>query len=365
MRAKLFRSTAVALTTAAALALAALPAIAATGGVGAQPKAHRVVVPLGHSIQAAIDQSPPGTVIVLEPGVYKESIQIRKDGITLLGAGASEDGTVLVPPDKLPQNLCRQITHGSGVCVIATHLKHGKIVKTADGDVVSGILFQGWPSFGVFAYGTTALRITNNEADGSGEYGFARFNSSGGLIENNVAMDDGEAGIYVGDSPNANVVVRGNTVSGNLFGFFFRHARHAEFAFNNASGNCQGLIALDDGEKGGVGDVSIHDNVFHANNLSCPDDPTLQGGGILLLGATNSTVSHNTVLGNQGGEVNSGGILLLSSKPFGGNYDPSNDAILRNTAYSNQPADIIWDGSGTGNTFVGNHCGLSQPGGIC
>jgi nitrous oxidase accessory protein NosD len=327
------------------------------------------VVPLGHSIQKAINESPPGTVIVLEPGVYKQSVQIRKDEITIQGAGAFEEGTIMVPPDQLPPNLCRKIAKGTGVCVLATHFDHGQIVKTADNDRVSGILFDGGWNFGVFGYGTTGLQITNNGAENYREYGFARFASSGGVIENNEArgLDGSEAGVYVGDSPDAHAVIRGNEASGSLLGVFVRHSHGVQVAYNHVEGNCQGIFILDDGEPGGAGDANIHDNVAHANNLFCPpgeENPPAQGGGILLMGAVNSTVSRNTVLGNSGEQFNSGGIVLLSAAMFGGS-DVMNNVVNDNSAYSNHPADIIYDGSGSGNVFTNNHCDSSDPAGLC
>ena len=174
--------------------------------------------------------------------------------------------------------------------------------------------------------------------------------------------------MYVGDSPNAHAVVRGNDVSGSLLGVFVRHSHGVEVAFNNLEGNCEGILYLDDGQPGGAGDGSIHDNVAHSNNLFCPggeENPPAQGGGILLLGATNTSVWQNDVLANAGEQFNSGGIVLLSAAPFGGGSDVINDTVKDNTAFGNHPADIIWDGSGTGNVFTGNHCEVSVPVGLC
>jgi parallel beta-helix repeat protein len=364
MRHHLFRSSIAVFGTSAVVALMAIPASAAA------TQAQRVVVPLGHSIQKAINEAPPGTTIVLEPGTYAQSFQIRKDHITVQGSGPSEDGTVLVPPADLPKNMCRRMTGGSGACVIASRMDHGQVINWAVGDTITGILFENWRGMGVFGYGTDGLTITNNAAVNYGGYGFARFNSMNSTIENNTAQGNGtsEAGVYVGDSPAAHTVVRGNTITGgNTWGVFVRHSHGVEVAFNNTSGNCEGIVGLDDGQPGGVGDLSIHDNVAHANNLFCPpnEGPPLQGGGILLLGATDSSVWHNNVLGNQGDQVNSGGIVVFSASQFTGGSDPINDTIKNNTSFSNGPADIIWDGSGTGNTFTGNQCGVSMPSGLC
>jgi parallel beta-helix repeat protein len=363
MRNHVVRSALAALGIAAMVGAIALPA-SASGRASADQRP-KVWVHHGESIQAAINKVPAGTTIVLQPGTYAQTFTLRKDDIRVQGSGPTEDGTILVPPSPLPDNFCTKSSGGSGVCVVGK-LKHGQMVDPANKDTITGILFRGWPSMGVFAFGTTNLSITNNGSDGAGEYGFARFESSGGLIEKNWATGSEEAGIYVGDSANANAVVEGNDVSDNQLGIFIRHTRKVEVAYNHAQGNCEGVLVLDDGQPGGAGNINIHNNVFDANNKFCPagdENPPLQGGGVLLFGATNSIVAQNQVLNNQGDQLNSGGIVLLSAGPEGG--DPSGNIVRNNTAYSNSPADIIYDGSGSGNQFYGNHCATSQPDGLC
>ncbi len=50
---------------------------------------------------------------------------------------------------------------------------------------------------------------------------------------------------------------------------------------------------------------------------------------------------------------------------FIGGSDPRNIAILRNTLSGNQPADLIWDHTGTAIDFVANRCATSLPPGLC
>ncbi len=45
--------------------------------------------------------------------------------------------------------------------------------------------------------------------------------------------------------------------------------------------------------------------------------------------------------------------------------DPNFDTIASNTAYRDHPADLVWDGTGTGVTFTGNQCAVSLPPGLC
>jgi len=136
---------------------------------------------------------------------------------------------------------------------------------------------------------------------------------------------------------------------------------------NRATRNCQGVLVLDDGQQGGAGNAVIQGNSVFRNNKSCPaneEAPPLQGGGILLVGATQTKVLSNSVKGNRGAQFNSGGIVVVSAAPFHGS-DPQFDTIARNTAFRDQPADLRWDGSGSSITFVGNHCKTSIPAGNC
>ena len=85
----------------------------------------------------------------------------------------------------------------------------------------------------------------------------------------------------------------------------------------------------------------------------------------MLLGATRTLVAGNSVAGNTGKQINSGGIVVASAKQLTGGSDPNFDTIARNTAYRDHPADLIWDGTGTNVTFTGNHCTTSLPPGLC
>lgn len=322
-----------------------------------------VTVGPGQSIQAAVDAAEPGTTIVLLPGVYRQNVLVSKDGITLQGAGPDTSGTVLEPPATPPTGECVL----SGVCVLAKEFDHSGRVRVPVSDVqVAGIMFSGWNGDGVIALGSENLRLVDDAAVGNGNYGFARFESSGGAILDVTATGNGEAGIYVGDSPAANAQITDSRSWGNSYGILIRHARQVQVTGNDFRGNCEGILVLDDGQPGGVGDVTLDDNVVAENNQACGDEvPPLGGGGILLVGATDSAVTSNTVLGNQGSQATSGGIVLLDAGPITHGRDLASDVVSGNVAFGNQPADIRWDGTGVDIVFAGNACANSVPTGLC
>ena len=42
------------------------------------------------SLQDNLDMLPPGAIVNLRPGIYRQKLQIRTPGLTLIGAGAEE-----------------------------------------------------------------------------------------------------------------------------------------------------------------------------------------------------------------------------------------------------------------------------------
>lgn len=330
-----------------------------------------IFVPPGKSIQAAVNRARPGTTIQLGRGVYRQTVQIRTDGITLRGVGNSRHGTVLRPPSRKPHTLCTSAFGVTAVCILAKKINvtTGAVLLPVSNDTVTGMFVAGFPSNGVFGYGANGLTVTHVSAFDDGDYGISRFASTNTLFADDIAVGNDEAGFYVGDSPHADAVVRNDIAVGNEFGIFVRHARHVTVFHNLATKNCQGILVLDDGQPGGAGNVVIARNAAIANNKFCPKNEEtpvpVKGGGILLLGATNSLVIHNLVLGNKGSQINSGGIRLLSAAKLTMGSNPDHDAVVANQAFHNRPADLIWDGTGVGNTFVANHCGKSIPAGLC
>ena len=352
------------------IALSSATAASAATSAPTWPPSTIIIGP-GQSIQAAVNVARPGDTVLLLPGVYHQSVQIRTDDITLRGSGAFRGGTVLVPPNKFPRTPCNGAFGPTGICVLAKNVnpKTGAVITPVRGDRVTGIWVGGFPANGVFGYGTDGLQVTRVVAVNDGDYGISRFASTKTLFADDVAIGNDEAGFYVGDSPDADTVVRDDQAFGNQFGIFVRHAREVLVTDNVVTGNCQGIMILDDGQPGGAGQVTITDNRASRNNKFCAkhgDTPVnLQGGGILLLGATHSLVADNSVFGNSGKQINSGGIVVASARSLTHGSNPNFDTIVRNIAFRNHPADLIWDGTGVGVRFRANACATSLPPGLC
>lgn len=78
-------------------------------------------------------------------------------------------------------------------------------------------------------------------------------------------------------------------------------------------------------------------------------------GRVAVLAGIRRQVNDNS----SGGTLASGGIVLISAALTGGADVADNDL------HGNQPADIVWDGSGNDNRFIDNDCASSIPPGLC
>ena len=146
----------------------------------------------GESIQAAVTAAQPGDTIQLHPGVYEDVVVIKKDDITIQGAGSGEDGTILHPPATLPGRCFGGI---GGICVLGD-VRAGVAVN---GVTVTGIRAEGFV-FGMVAVAAHLTSFEGNAAVDNEEYGIAAFDSNSTTMADNVVSGSGEAGLYVGDS---------------------------------------------------------------------------------------------------------------------------------------------------------------------
>jgi parallel beta-helix repeat protein len=233
----------------------------------------------------------------------------------------------------------------------------------------SGFTINGFESTGVIFLGAENPVVTNVRAFDNGEYGIARFVSTGGKIMSNVTTGSEEAGIYVGDSPNANVLIAGNEASDSLFGFFLRDSANGEVVGNRAHDNCVGLINLNTGTNE-AGDYWIAGNLFTHNDKFCPGNdeegtPPLSGIGVAIANGHGNTVVGNVITKNVASQdVPFSGGVVVSDAMSPGADPPANNVVKGNVITGNQP-DVLTDGSGTGNVFFANVCASSVPAGLC
>jgi Right handed beta helix region len=322
----------------------------------------------GDSIQAAVDAASPGDTVMVRAGTYRESVRIQTDGLTLRA-----QGKVTLEPLNSGGGECYLPGHVTGFCVVPADFdpSSGSYTRRVRDVTITGFRVVGFDD-GVFGFGTENLKVSHVVAIDNSDYGVASFEGIGTTFTRNATSGSHDAGLYIGDSVDADAVVKHNRSWDNALGILVRHSHNVVVSHNEVWGNCLGVFLLSDVEAGGSGDITVRNNRVSANNNVCPEFegflPDLGGGGIVLAGSQQDIIFHNVVTDNRGNTLFSGGIVLIANtipNPDG-SFDVSKDnLVVLNRLRGNEPADIVTDAASTPNVIIGNRCDTSRPGGLC
>jgi parallel beta-helix repeat protein len=331
------------------------------------------VIVVETTIQAAVTAASPGDTVLVPPGTYRESVLVEKSGITIRGSHGAVlnaegfnngirvgTGRFSVGPDGFP------------VCPpLALH------------DVtVEGLTVENAERNGILLLGVDGFRISDGKYLDNEEYGIFPICSRNGVIEANRVEGTEDAGIYVGDDHE--ITVAGNHVSRCTIGIEIENSTDVVVRDNKAIENTTGIlvVVLPGLPIPFTEDVLIQNNVVVRNNFPNPVPPDSgepegllpTGTGILNIGGDRIVIRDNVV--NQNDSL---GVAILAN-PFAA-LDPRlepnpdgnevRDNVILNNGRSPDPlraqtpgADIVYDGSGTGNCFLNNRFQTEFPEGI-
>ncbi len=314
-------------------------------------------------LQEALIKAEPGDTVQLGKGVFKltDGLSLAVDGVTLRGAGAGNDGSVL--------DFSGQLGAGEGLLVTSDDvLLVDFAVVNSKGD---GIKSKGADRI---VYHRLRVEWLAGPRESNGAYGIYPVEASDVLVDSVYVRGASDAGIYVGQS--RNIIVRDSIAVENVAGIEIENSYNADVTGNIATKNTGGILVFDLPNLPQMGgrDVRVFDNIITGNmtpNFAPKGNivasvPT--GTGVLVMANRNVHVFDNVI--EDHGTVN---VMVIGYRyPF---EDAKYDPLPRNVVvYGNQhgragfaPAmeggtelaaalggalpPMLWDGSGANIIF--------------
>lgn len=259
--------------------------------------ANCVLVPAGdeQALLDAVNALEDDSVIILGTGTYELDNQVTIRGannVALVGQGIGEstlafgsataqiNGVDVVANDFLIQDL-----------TVLDAPKDGIRVEDSD-----GVTFRRIEA-------TWAMP----EQSTNGAYGIYPVRSRNVLVENSVASNASDAGLYVGQC--INVIVRNNQVRGNVAGLEIENTQYADVYENLAENNTAGIVVFDLPGNPVVGrDVRMRDNIIRNNNTGnfAPGGVVAAipaGTGTFALASRRVEITNNTYENNDTADI--------------------------------------------------------------
>jgi plastocyanin len=289
-------------------------------------------------IQSAVDHAPPGSLILVSPGVYREAVTVTTDNLVIRG---------------LDRN--RTILDG------AFRLDNGVEVLDADGVAVENMTARRFTLNGFFWTGATGYRGSYLTATRNGSYGTYAFDSTDGIFEHVYGSGSPDAALYIGQCYPCNALVTDVLAEYNGLGY----------SGTNAGGNL--IITKSVWRRNRVGVVPntldseanppqreatvVGNLVYDNNNEKVPAiDAAILGmyNGILVAGGTDNVVQKNRVFDH---DVAGIGVVPIPDENI---WLPFRNKVLDNVVSDSRIADLAWFG-GADNCFADNTFRSSAP----
>ena len=339
-------------------ALMATPVIA-TPTATAATKGSIIRVPSDKpTIQAAVDASKSGTLILIAPGTYKEAVVVSPKHPNIVIRGEDRATTILDG----------EFSSEAG--------KENGFKVFADGVAIENMTVQNFSTNGFYWIGAKGYRGSYITAIRNGDYGIYAFDSVKGQFDHAYASGSPDAGFYIGQCYPCDALIVDSESEWNGLGYSGTNAGgNLLIARSSWHDNRAGIVP-----NSGTGEklypqretTIIGNSVYDNNNAGTAAIEIAQvaiGNGILIAGGNNNLVERNRV---ENHTVTGIGIIPLPETVLNPDsatakdFDSKGNSVLANIVQKNLydlvSVTSLTDASDSGkNCFAGNTYTTSSP----
>ncbi|WP_026316297.1 right-handed parallel beta-helix repeat-containing protein [Actinokineospora enzanensis] len=347
----------------------AVPVLALAGcgaddgsGNGKRPEGVNVTIRVpadAPTVSAAVLLARPGDLVLIAPGVYRESVRVGTEHVTV--RGESRDGVVVDG----------QLRQANGIVVTAPGVAVQNLTvrnNTQNGVLVTGSAKAAGESPGDGGYDTgdepvallKSFLVSHVTATRNGLYGIYAFSAQNGVIEHSYASGSPDSGIYVGQCKPCRIVVRDNVAELNAVGYEGTNASGEMYVVGNRFvGNRVGLTTNSDHQE----KLLPQQGAFIAGNLVSENQQAetpeqADGGWGIGIGVDGG--SENKFVRNRVGGNTTAGLVITATADI-----PPNDNQVVDNAFAANGVDVGWTfptaTRGRGNCLHGNELTTTAP----
>ena len=292
------------------------------------------------TIQSAVDAAKAGDLILINSGVYNESVTITTPYLTIRG---KDRNGVIIDGEFMREN---------GIQIYET-----------DGVSVENLSVRNFSLNAVYWNGSKGYNASHLTVYNNGDYGVYAFDSTDGVFEKIYASGHPDSGIYIGQCYPCNALIYDSVVEGNALGYSGTNAGGHLYIYNNIwRDNMSGIIpnTLDSELNPPGRETTIVGNlVVDNNNYEAPANRfglVAQGMGIVMPGRVGDIVEKNIVINHDKyGLVAS---PMLDVNLYFSQHVKVRDNVIMDSGYTDLALAGPW---GPGNCYEGNIYQTSTP----
>ncbi|AUG80566.1 hypothetical protein CFP65_5886 [Kitasatospora sp. MMS16-BH015] len=303
------------------------------------------------SIQAAVDSARPGDLVLVHPGVYRESVTVRtarvvlrgtdRQGVVIDGEFRRTNGITVTGAQSVVENLTvrRHLANGLLFTGVTDERLQGRGAGGGAGyDPLDTVRFPALDGF----------RASYVTAYDNALYGIYAFDARAGVIEHSYTSGQADSGIYVGQCRPCDTVVRANEAERNAVGIEVTNASERLYLLGNRARHNRVGITVNSNDVEAL--TPQHGAVLAGNVIADNAEPATpeqaDGGfgiGLGIGGGTGNLVTRNLITGHP-----AVGVLVTDVQGH-----PAKDNRITGNRYASNATDTaLATPTGTGNCFT-------------